>query len=895
MPTPGFGGPVAPVRQQFTDAEGRPLAGGRVYHYLPDTSTPTDTWADPDFSVLNTNPVVLDAAGRAVIYCDKLVRQVLYDRYGTLIWDGETVTNLGVNSSGAINLANISALRANTTNYPLFYLLGYYTPNDGQGGMFWLDVADTTTPDNGGTVIVDASGHRYKRQDNEGPIDVRKFGAKGDGVTVDTTSFTNAIAYGQASKKAVLQSQGAYITTTSPDDVSFSPLTLTKIAALRDNVVPYPVFWVLGYYAPRDGGGGFFQWDTTDNSTADNGGTVIIDADGRRYKRVDAEGILNILWFGAKGDGTTDDLPAFAAAAATGQSYYLPPIPDSYLVTGTVNHNTNGQFVYGSHRASPIKGTGNFNTFRFSGGADTCGMVDVYFASSGKTGGYDVAVDEAFRVRLQNLWFADPYAGFRILRTNNCIMDDVICTTFRGPHGGLMQGTDAAVCSVITLKDYKCSPSVSGVGGPALELDGRVSTLCLVSFQVNGQSAGASKMTHGLKASNTIGASQGPRFVWAYDTEIDYPKSHGVDMDDCLAFYFYGGYVQGAASNRLVADPPGHGVRYGEDCEHCLFSGFHMRGNSGNGFLCQGRDVSIHACDILNSSWIPELAKYDGVHCAATADRVRVVENRIGNTTGTGATTRYGVYAAAGSRNIVVSSNDLSGCRLGPFRDDSGDPIGSFTANGNIGAPYSWVGGVVTGSQAGFNGAATPTILAGVITGGIVTDPGFHYETAPTVTAYDPQGLGSGAVMGATVANGKIIAITGGGGSNYSADTVLTITAASGPVGVRTLTPNSTDAGLALIAQGAGTVQLGNESGEGLVVACTPNGANFVRVEGSASGSEVSISSSGSDPDVDLALLTRGAGYLRLDGAISPTAGSLIGYLAIKIGVNIVKIPYYNP
>ena len=45
-------------------------------------------------------------------------------------------------------------------------------------GTFLYDPTDTTTPDNGGTCLVDGNGRRYKRQ-YTGPIDVRWFGALG--------------------------------------------------------------------------------------------------------------------------------------------------------------------------------------------------------------------------------------------------------------------------------------------------------------------------------------------------------------------------------------------------------------------------------------------------------------------------------------------------------------------------------------------------------------------------------------------------------------------------------------------------------------------------------------------------------------------------------------------
>lgn len=55
----------------------------------------------------------------------------------------------------------------------------------GMQGTFVLDLEDSTTPDNTGTVIVTKSGLRYKRI-IDGPISIRWFGAKGDGSNFDS-------------------------------------------------------------------------------------------------------------------------------------------------------------------------------------------------------------------------------------------------------------------------------------------------------------------------------------------------------------------------------------------------------------------------------------------------------------------------------------------------------------------------------------------------------------------------------------------------------------------------------------------------------------------------------------------------------------------------------------
>jgi hypothetical protein len=49
---------------QFSDANGAPLTGGLIYTYLAGTSTPATTYTTREGTANNTNPIVLDAAGR---------------------------------------------------------------------------------------------------------------------------------------------------------------------------------------------------------------------------------------------------------------------------------------------------------------------------------------------------------------------------------------------------------------------------------------------------------------------------------------------------------------------------------------------------------------------------------------------------------------------------------------------------------------------------------------------------------------------------------------------------------------------------------------------------------------------------------------------------------------
>lgn len=70
--------------------------------------------------------------------------------------------------------------------------------------------------------------------------------------------------------------------------------------------------YCLGKSNVFDGGFGFFEVDTADTTSVDNGGTILVDAAGRRWKR-QYDGNVNLLWF-AKGDGTADDSAALQNA-----------------------------------------------------------------------------------------------------------------------------------------------------------------------------------------------------------------------------------------------------------------------------------------------------------------------------------------------------------------------------------------------------------------------------------------------------------------------------------------------------------------------------------------------------------------------------------------------------
>ena len=72
---------------QFCDEDGRPYVGGTVTTLVPDTSTPKATWQDHEGLALNENPIVLDAAGRCILFGSGEYRIILRDADGNLVFD----------------------------------------------------------------------------------------------------------------------------------------------------------------------------------------------------------------------------------------------------------------------------------------------------------------------------------------------------------------------------------------------------------------------------------------------------------------------------------------------------------------------------------------------------------------------------------------------------------------------------------------------------------------------------------------------------------------------------------------------------------------------------------------------------------------------------------------
>lgn len=153
-----------------------------------------------------------------------------------------------------------------------------------------------------------------------------------------------------------------------------------------DNAKPVANYTALRNYTGRATGvritqsglAGFFQRDDADTTSADNGGTIIVDASGRRWKRLYA-GPLNVMWFGAVGDGITNDTDSINAAISVvkaqtkGGEVYFPQPRVAYAVTEINMTSATSDFT----KSIKLSGDGRFRSLiiPFSAGGVLLNML----------------------------------------------------------------------------------------------------------------------------------------------------------------------------------------------------------------------------------------------------------------------------------------------------------------------------------------------------------------------------------------------------------------------------------------------------------------------------------------------------------------------------------------
>jgi len=154
---------------QFFDNNGVPLAGGLIYTYAAGTTTPQATYTSSSGTIAQSNPIVLNSAGRVAVGEVWVSEGVTYK----FVLKDSTGTTIGTYDN--INSTYVAGDLANTTDPALGDALVGFRQSNSSGNL---------------TGAVGRTVHQ-KLQES---VSVLDFGAVGDGVTDDYAAFTAAIA-----------------------------------------------------------------------------------------------------------------------------------------------------------------------------------------------------------------------------------------------------------------------------------------------------------------------------------------------------------------------------------------------------------------------------------------------------------------------------------------------------------------------------------------------------------------------------------------------------------------------------------------------------------------------------------------------------------------------------
>lgn len=228
----------------------------------------------------------------------------------------------------------------------------------------------------------------------------------------------------------------------------------TTISELRAETSPKEG---VPYYVTDPGMEGFFLYDPLDASSPDNTGTVLVSTSGARFKRIVEQSFVNVKWFGAAGNGTTDDTAAINAAIGDGNvTVYIPE--GTYMIradatsVGQLNAGIQAKdnttivispsailkaFPSATPRYTIINIFGKTNV-TVEGGGKIIGERNEHTGTTGQWG-YGIAIGGSDRVLVRDLYIADCWGdasvvGYYLTQSNaarNITFQNVICDNNR--------------------------------------------------------------------------------------------------------------------------------------------------------------------------------------------------------------------------------------------------------------------------------------------------------------------------------------------------------------------------------------------------------------------------------------------------------------------------------
>jgi len=214
--------------------------------------------------------------------------------------------------------------------------------------------------------------------------------------------------------------------------------SLSELAATRGTEGVAAI--VAGHARVGDGGGGLFAWDARKLNA--DGGRAIASTGGGTWIRVAPTAAVDVRWFGATGDGITDDAPAVMRAIEAAGSGVVFFGPGRFFLSKLELIGRKGLRLQGATRyATQLIGPDVVTPWIT---VKNCDLVEV----------------QGFELSLQSLSSATSAPYIRLERVETSKLEDL---RLHGPHPAIDVGAN---CGGLYVRNVKVVPGATKVPGP---------------------------------------------------------------------------------------------------------------------------------------------------------------------------------------------------------------------------------------------------------------------------------------------------------------------------------------------------------------------------------------------------------------------------------------------
>ncbi|WP_448208584.1 glycosyl hydrolase family 28-related protein [Azospirillum sp. sgz302134] len=491
-------------------------------------------------------------------------------------------------------------------------------------------------------------------------------------VIADSSGVWPAIYLGSDTYKVELKNPGGgTVWTQDPVSGSAGVRAMDSMTALRaltpGQGAAYGTVMLRGYSSVGDGGAGLFVWDAS-SAAADDGGTVIRPSSSTaagRWLRVKV-GPVSVKWFGAKGDGSTDDTAAIQAALNRTGDVLFPPGDYRASQALAVPSNTHARGA-GRGATTVTFTTVTSDGFVFRVGATPSSMSSIadmtIDAAVTKTAGAAVYFNGATDCNAENLKIGNHAIGMRFTDSFlNSVRSITVAALTAGIgigflfDGAIGHNSDQYLTDCFVAGDF--DPTKAPAAGYRFE-----------------QSGGTWLDTCGALACNNgvvLAPPSGKEVAHLFTTRCAIDTCHGHGW---LVAPASGGRVKRCVSTEdwSCSSKGGHGIyaqASGGDIHAYDFIGMRSNGNAmGGAYVQAGVDVRFDGGQFLaNGSSISNI--YNGIHIGAGVSYFSVTGANCGAFPEFANTQRYGVYVEdGGSDHYSIIGNDLTANLSGGLYD----------------------------------------------------------------------------------------------------------------------------------------------------------------------------------------------------------------------------------